>query len=152
MPRSGVRARARPRHGGTRFILPWATDPDSELRTRLGIEAIAPEAIEDLATALCDFIPKAFLFLQKLESAEVRRNGKTLVHLERVREGQQVILEQDGEAREWRIFTGDFAVDADDMRARGQLAVADRRTTVSVAIPEDPEALDTGYFYAFLPT
>ena len=128
------------RHGsvnvGTRFILPWATDPHSEFRTAVGPEAVTPQAVEELTTALCDFIPNAFLFLHKLERAEVRRNGTPLVHLERVAEGPRVILERDGEAREWRIFTGDFSAAAGAMLASGQLAVAEKRTQVSVAIPK----------------
>ncbi len=139
-------------HARTRFILPWATDAHSVLRESLGIEAITPETVDDIAAALRDFVPDAFLFLQKLERAEVKRSGSTLVRLERVVDEPHVVLERDGQALEWRIFRGDFGAAADALRAQGHFAGVEKKTTVSVAVPEDPAALQSGLFYAFLPT
>ena len=136
----------------TRFILPWAKNPSSTLRKALSREAITPEAIESTAVALSECVPDAFLFLNKLTEAAVKRNGKELLRLVRLPEADRTLLDINGETRTWRVFHGDFAEEAKQMRDRGFPINKGRKSRVTVAIPEDPAAVSSGLFYAFLPT
>lgn len=138
---------------GTRFILPWASDPNSVLRTRLQVMEVSAEAPRLLAEELQAILPGAMLFLRRLKSLVLKRDGKLLRRYERIDEGKSIIL-SDGEAANdtiWHLLTGDYSEWADKLRAShpGRIE-AKRKAEVTIAI--DASLASPGVLWAWLPT
>lgn len=138
--------------GGTRFRLPWAFDPDSQLRRRLRVQAIRNEDPDHLVEELSYVLPGGLLFLRKLVRVELRRNGETLRNLERIVEEGQVVLQDGTHTRLWHLFPGDFAAKAEQLRAEfGDRIEAKRSRSVTIAVPEGAGD-EEGVLCAYLPT
>ncbi len=136
----------------TRFILPWATDPESQLRRDLNMQPLTSDDVTAVYEGLRDFLPNAFLFLRKLNKAMLLRNGELVLTVERLADGDDVLITTDGTVRVWRVFQGEFEAKAGELRASGVPIDAKRRAHVSVAVPEDPAEITSGLLFAFLPT
>jgi hypothetical protein len=144
---------------GTRFRLPWACDPDGGIRAELGVEPMTSEKQHDLLLELRHSLSSSLLFLRKLTRIELRHHGQIIKEIERIREEDQVLIEetseQGSETNLWHLFRGDFGIEADRTRALfgGQIE-RQRSSKVIVAIPEiDSAGIDVvGLFHAFLPT
>ena len=103
---------------GTRFLLPWAIDPDTPLRRELRAAAVRQDEIEQLADNLTAVLPKALLFLRKISHIEVRRNGKTLRSVRRTQEGNRLVLNDGNQSLRWYLFDCAFAEEAAALRAK----------------------------------
>jgi hypothetical protein len=63
---------------GTTFFLPWASDPTSKARVRLGASAATPEHIEELIEDFKGVLRRALLFPRHLKRAELRSCGAAI--------------------------------------------------------------------------
>lgn len=143
----------RPDLPGTRFILPWAKDPESPLRRDLRVEPISANGPDRLVDELKSSLPTAMLFLKRLRALEVIRDGKCLQRLERLDDGASLILSDGnvGADQVWHVVEGDFSTIADDLRARYPGKIEEKRSsTVKLAISANE--LATGLLCACLPT
>jgi hypothetical protein len=143
----------RPDLPGTRFILPWAKDPESALRRALRVEAISADSPDRLIDELKSSLPTAMLFLKRLRTVEVIRDRKCLQRLERLDDGASLILSDGnvGADQVWHIVEGDFSTIADDLHARYPGKIEEKRSSkVKLAIPAGE--LATGLLCACLPT
>ncbi len=141
---------------GTTFYLPWATDPKSPGRQALGVSHLTRAHIQQVAEDCQMVLRQSLLFLRHLEKAELRRNGEILltVELDRGDDAELIVsFEPSGEVERWFIVRADAASQASQVFEKyPQLESLDRKTEVSIAIRVDPEPLDEGLLYAFLPT
>jgi hypothetical protein len=136
---------------GTRFVLPWARDPESPFRRRTRAPAVAASAPEALLEEFTRAIPAAMLFLRKLTRIEVHRDGVALVSLERAVGDDEVLLDDGNNQHVWRLLRGSFASRAADLRSRFAGKIEEHRTDdVLLALPLDGEV--DGRLCAYLPT
>ena len=134
---------------GTRFWLPWAFQ-ESRVRQELRSPIVDEEYVDSFAGELSEALPNAILFLKKLESMDLLRNGERVTRVTRVVEGDTVLVDISGETKVWRFFEGEFSKEASSLRARfGSLMDADRISRVRIAVPDS--LLDTGLLFATLP-
>ena len=136
---------------GTRIVLPWARDAKTEMSRKLGGRTVPVDVEDQFLRVLESVIPTGMLFLRKIERVELAVDTD-LVHevTKRTGDGECVLL-SDGREERWRILTGDFAMDADELRSRYGEQIDEHRTAkVTVAIPFDSDL--EGRFCATLPT
>ena len=136
---------------GTVIKLPWAFE-DSEVRSKLKVSPVKRGSIDSLLVELKESLPKAILFLKKLDTIELRRNGKPVSRVEKpMVEGSERLIECDGSSRVWRVLQGSFDDSAPGLRRRFASQIENSRSChVRVAIPDSP--LCSGLLYATLPT
>ncbi|HED14143.1 MAG TPA: DUF3883 domain-containing protein [Gammaproteobacteria bacterium] len=145
-----------PEENGTTFHLPWATDPRSPGRQALGVSHVTPSHIQQI-TADCEkVLHHSLLFLRHLEKAELRRNGEVqlTVALDRRDDAELIVSsEPKGKVERWFVVRANAASQTKSIYEKyPQLELLNRKTEVSVAIRVDPEPLEEGLLYAFLPT
>lgn len=137
----------------TRFYLPWASDPDSELRKKLRTETTDDHTAEDVMAELQESLSTAMLFLKKVSKVEILKNGELIRCIERVEENGSILL-SDGEAcndETWHLFQGDFKSKSDDLCIEhGSLIEGKRKSEVTIAICA--EHLAKGLICVTLPT
>ena len=137
---------------GTRFILPWAYNKESDLRKALRVEPVPSEGPQHFLEELEDFLPLAILFLNHIEVLSLLHNGRLERKFEKIREGNDVIV-SDGNPkndRVWRLFHGDFAEEAEKLKQKHAGRIEDKRSKVTLAISDAP--LEKGLLFAYLPT
>lgn len=138
---------------GTRFILPWAYDPNSSLRKELRAESVVKEDQIALIQDLESKLPVAMLFLKNIERIELRKNGELNKYFERLPLEDQLIITDGNTANDriWNIFKGVFKEHAQRLRDKHPGRIEPKRShTVHIAIPEETEPL--GRFCVCLPT
>jgi hypothetical protein len=136
---------------GTRFFLPWAKDPDSELRRALSVEAFTEKDRNELLEQLVRSLPTAMIYLKNLQSVTIKDRGCLRLQLERIVEERKVLIAGGDEDRVWHLVQGNFQSAADGIRKRYPgLIEGKRSTTVTLAIPE--EAINDGRVCVCLPT
>ena len=135
---------------GTRFRLPWAFQ-ESRVRQELRSPIVGEEYVDSFSGELSEALPKAILFLKRLESMDLLRNGEQVTQVTRVVEGDTVLVDCNGETKIWRFFEGEFSKEASNLRAKfSSLIDADRSSRVRIAVPDS--LVDTGLLFATLPT
>ena len=127
------------RHEGTRIILPWARDKNSEFRRRVEVSTVSENIEEELIESLEASVVSAMLFLRNLQTIEIARNGEVVRSVTRKVDGvdgQTVLLDDGDETRRWRLLEGDFEDEAMQLRVEHmrQLDLA-RKAKVEIAIP-----------------
>lgn len=136
---------------GTRFILPWAFDSNSDMRLALGAQAVDGAVTAHLWEEFTTSLPTALLFLNRLRRVEVLKEGEPALRIEREDEGDMVVLEDGaGGTATWHLVRGTFDSEAAALRQKHARIEAKRRGEVVLAIPEKP--LAKGHFCAYLPT
>lgn len=136
---------------GTRFILPWATDPTSPLRVALRAEPVTPRDLIALIDELESKLPVAMLFLKKIERIEIRKNGTLHKRFERILEGNQVLITDGKNDLVWNLIKGDFETSALSLRKHHPGRIEKKRShEVQLALSEKPVA--SGRFCVCLPT
>ncbi len=144
---------------GTIFFLPWATDPDSAGRAALGVSHVTEKHIAQLKLDFQEVLRNGLLFLRHLRRAELLHHGESIlsVDLDRgesdeLEAGELIVsFEPDGDPEQWLIVRSRADV-TEVYKQYPQLKSLDRKRVVTVAIRLDPEPLDGGKLFAFLPT
>lgn len=138
---------------GTRFILPLARNPNSELRKALQIEPVAEDFTNRIFKVLKQSLPVAMIFLKRLNKIVIRRNGTDKIKFERYKEKDSLII-TDGEPkndRVWYILHGEFKETADKLKDEHKGRIETKRSaSVAVAISDIPQT--EGLLCATLPT
>lgn len=138
---------------GTRFILPWAKDPDSKLRKVLRAEAVTAETPKLMVDELAKSIPVAMLFLKRLRTIEICFEGRLVNRFERLDEGSSLILSSGDPLndRVWHVIRGGFEEVADSLRQMHPGRIEPTRSSlVTIAIPTSAE--EAAVLCACLPT
>ena len=86
---------------GTLIKLPWAF-LDSEVRQELRAMTVDPAYIETFTEELRQSLPKAILFLKRLERIELLRNGNLVTRVTRDVDGDHIMVNCDGDSQLWR--------------------------------------------------
>ncbi len=131
--------------------LPWAFD-ESPVRKGLRKPPVDKSSIDSFAEDLKKKLPRAILFLKKLDTIEVLRNGEHITHVKRVTGGNTTKVYCDGVIQTWQFIKGDFCSKASQLKGEfSPTYIEDNRSDcVRVAIPDSP--LDDGLLFATLPT
>ncbi len=138
---------------GTRFILPWATNPNSTMRQGLQAEAVSLDAPKKFVEEIEHTLSVAMLFLKRIKKIEVKLNGQIRHSFEREKENDTLIL-SDGDTandRIWKIIEGDFLKAAENLREAHPNKIEEKKSSkVTIAIPNDDQP--SGLICAYLPT
>ena len=137
---------------GTVFKLPWAFE-DSKVRRELKVSPVNPGDINSFVDKLNDSLPKAILFLKKLDTIELRRNGKSVRRITRAISGNTITVACDDVSRRqiWRILKGNFTDEALKLKAQFSSYIENNREDrVQIAIPD--VLRNDGLLFATLPT
>lgn len=135
---------------GTRFVLPWARDPESPLRRELHAQAFGEGEEVALGNALRGLLPDSMLFLRSLERIGLAVDGVTVLDLHRLCDGSEVLVQSDGVLRSWRRFSFSFADEAQVLRAKYPGKIEDSRSTEVIVAFTDGD--NDGRLFAWLPT
>ncbi|MDX1665205.1 MAG: hypothetical protein R3272_15540, partial [Candidatus Promineifilaceae bacterium] len=141
---------------GTRLHLPWAFNPQSEVRRALRLPAVDADALDELARSIAQAMELAALFVRQLQRLEVWRNGETVRRLTRRAEatpvGQRLYLQDErGERATWLLLEGAFPAAALADQYPGQIE-AGRSARVRLALPLAVHQGTRGRLFAGLPT
>jgi hypothetical protein len=137
----------------TRFVFPWAKDQQTILRHKLNAQAITASDIDALFHELYRSLMPSMLFLKRLRTIALQRNGIEHRVFQRLDEGRSLILTDGQPARDrvWHILEGGFSEEAEGLRARHPGLIESKRSSqVIIAIPQENEC--KGLFCACLPT
>ncbi|HEV8719938.1 MAG TPA: hypothetical protein VGW77_04780, partial [Candidatus Binatia bacterium] len=137
----------------TRFILPWATESNSVLRCALRADAVYAEVGNSLIEELERVLPTAALFLKQIRRIEVGRSGMICKKLERLDDGDSLILSDAGNPtdRVWHLIRGDFSEVATRLKEQHPGRIEEKRqATVTLALSESVR--EVGLICACLPT
>ena len=136
---------------GTQFRLPWAFEK-SAIRRELKASPVDAAYIKSFIGELKEALPRAILFLKRLESIELRHNGKIVSCVERTSDNNLIVVSnRDKDSLVWELLTADFSIEALSLFKRfPNLINGNRSTCVRVALPASP--LSEGRLYATLPT
>ena len=134
---------------GTVFKLPWAFE-DSDVRQELKVPTVDLRSLDDFVDELKHSLPQAILFLKKINTIELRRNGDIITRILIVRKDNTCQICFSGVEQLWRVIEGAFEDEALELRRRYSSIEGNRSYRVRVAIPNQP--LDDGLLFATLPT
>jgi len=141
---------------GTSFFLPWATNPDSQVRLDLAISHITHAHIEQLSQDFQKILRNSLLFLKHIKRAEVRQDGNLLLacDLDRNDDDSLVVsFRPAGNIERWHILQTDVAEQKKKLYSNyPHLENLGRSTKVHIGIRLDTDLLGEGLLYAFLPT
>lgn len=141
---------------GTEFFLPWADDSNTKARQALGVSHVTSAHVEQLAEDLTDVARRSLLFLRHVTKATVRRNGRLLLGCDLDRgDGTDLIVSfrPGNDVEHWHILRADAASTATQLYAtHPRLESLRRSTKISIGVRVDPQPLQEGLLYAFLPT
>jgi hypothetical protein len=139
---------------GTRFIFPWAFDPESELRKRLRADAVPQDGPRKLLCELLSFLPSVMLFLKHLHCIEVRRNGDLRCKVEIDRSDEMIMISiiynNKKDEQIWCLIKSNFNEKAEELRLEFSQIEQKRLPEITIAISETP--IPDGLLYAYLPT
>lgn len=137
-------------HIGTTFVLPWAADERSFLRTRLTAPTMTVEEIGDLRRELLEVIPTTVLFLQNVAELSVKDGEEPTLKVSRQRESDRVIVDMGDHQQTWLVLTTNFHDRAQELRTKYPAIEDSRHDIVEIALPLDHDV--EGRLCAYLPT
>lgn len=135
---------------GTRFVLPWAKGHESPVRKGLRLEAVRPEQIQEFLQKLSEVAGKALLFLRKVKTIEIYKNGDIFKAVKRTREDNRILIQEDNKDISWHIIRGTFDSEAQKLKKQYPQIEEKRKAEVVITIPDIP--LEDGLLFAYLPT
>ena len=140
----------------TEFFLPWARDANTKARQALGVSHVTATHIDRLIEDLTNVVRTSLLFLRSVTRAEVRRNGQLLAGCDLDRgDGTDLLVSfrPGDDVEHWHILRADASARAAALyAAHPRLEALRRSTNISIGVRVDPEPLQDGLLYAFLPT
>lgn len=141
---------------GTRFILPWARDPESDLRRSLRATHVSTADILQMPALLARASPHALLFLSNVHTVRVCIDGQEYARYGRVLAGTDSgpisrVTVEGPTSVSYLCLRGAFAEEANALRRRyGKSVIEPRRREVTeLAVPVEDEP---GRLFATLPT
>ena len=135
---------------GTVFRLPWAFK-ESKVRTALKVPPIDMQYQDALVDKLSEALPRAILFLKKLERIELCQDGKPVSIVTRRMCNNTLLIENNKSVMKWKILKTNFAEEAEILRARHRSIIDQSRSDrVRVAVPDT--LIGDGQLFASLPT
>ena len=150
-----------PTVNGTMFTLPYALDPDTQLRSFLGsIGTFDTSRLDEYGSIISDASAKSLYFLRHLTRITVRRNGILIseINIERMDKFKRKVQIRDksDQIREevWLIITSLGNSLLDEVEKKYPNLVNERRKKiVEISFPiNDKNEFSSGLLYAFLPT
>ena len=136
----------------TVFRLPWAFNGETTLRKALRVEPVNEEGIGRFRQELENALPSAVLFLRHIECVQVRVNGVIRRSITRLKEGEQLLVEDGSKTALWQLLHGSFESEALQLRAHSEGRIeAKRKAGVTIAVPANVSDLN-GLLCAYLPT
>lgn len=136
---------------GTRFVLPWVLDANSDLRTKLRADPVSAGGPAQLLDELGQIVPHALVFLKHIDVIDLRQEGVVVARFERIVEGDAVIISGGPKDIVWHLFRGEFGQVAEGLRQTYPGRIEDKRKArIRVAFPDEP--IPMGLLYATLPT
>ena len=139
---------------GTIFRFPWAFE-ESEVRKELRVSSINKKGIRSFRQELNSSLPKAILFLKRLEEIELLSNGECILKVRREFDKRtqvnNILVYQDDQSRAWRILKGSFDNKGQELKRRFHNSIDDNCATfIEIAFPES--LIGDGLLFATLPT
>ena len=108
-PNEGYAYRSESTIEKTRFTLKWAKDESSKMRKALSLPIVTENDILKLFEDFNVEIPKSMLFLRKLKTIELKRNGLLIQTAKRELTSQGVIsIKNNNSITSYKVFTGEF--------------------------------------------
>lgn len=165
---SGISVKLRPETGkwrkenssgkkaGTHFFLPWAKDSSSKVRLGLKASHITEDHIESLKRDFTKVLKKGLLFLRNVETAKISVENEPLFGCKLSRQSKRKLNisyypSQNHEL--WYLIDGSIAENLNKLYTRfPKLELHKRNPKISIALKLEPEPLDSGILYAYLPT
>ncbi len=138
--------------GHTEFILPWARNPESDVRQLLQQPAVTQERIHQLQQETHAVLPLALVFLRKLTELRLSIEGKVLVQASRRCKDRVVEIVIDDDVDTFVLLEADFKQVASSLRQRFPAVIEKKRSAeVRLAISASLER-GAGRVFAYLPT
>ena len=135
---------------GTVFRLPWAFE-ESEVRVALKAPPVDIQYQNSLIDELSEALPRAILFLKKLERIELCQNGRPVSIITKRTCDKTRFIEHNGSVMKWNILEANFAEEAVKLCVRyGSIIDQGRSDCVRVAVPDT--LIGDGQLFASLPT
>jgi hypothetical protein len=122
---------------GTTFVLPWARDENSRVRTGLRFGPVDANIEERFLEEATRAIAPAAVFLRRLRRIEITDPSSTRAIVARVDETPVRLLKTDTGEHRLMVLKGEFDIEAEALRARhpSVLGVDVREAEVYLAIP-----------------
>ncbi|MDQ3820331.1 MAG: hypothetical protein M3362_21985, partial [Acidobacteriota bacterium] len=93
---------------GTRFFLPWANVPDTEIRAALAVPHIEPAQLEGITEELNATLPLSIPFLKHLGKVTLRRNGRVIQKSKIVKTEQGIKIHDGTSGTSWHLIQTSF--------------------------------------------
>jgi hypothetical protein len=140
---------------GTNLYLPWATNPDSQVRIGLEKPAIDLEQIPGIVSEIIASCIRSFIFVRHLRQIKVLVNSVTNLHLSREKNQDEIIITDVLQAKStsWLLLTSDIESESklEDLR-KSDRNFESRRTEFEILIPKEIDENFSGLLYATLAT
>jgi len=140
---------------GTSLYLPWATDPDSQIRLGLDKPAINLEQIPGIVSEIIASCVRSFIFVRHLRSIKVSVNSKAQLHLLREKNEHEIVITDVLQAKStsWLLLKSE----GESENKLAELRKSDRnfesrRIEFEVLIPKEIDEKFSGLLYATLAT
>ena len=140
---------------GTVLNLPWAKDPNSEVRLRIEKSAIESNQIPGISTEIIESCRRSFIFVRNLKKITVVYNEKTKLNLTRHKNENEIkiIDTLNGESTSWELLksTNEMHLKLEELRA-SDIIFSSRRVEFEILIPKKVDNSFRGLLYATLAT
>ncbi len=123
---------------GTKLVLPWAYGA-STLRDRLRAEPVDRAAPKRMLSELVAAVPRAMVFLRRVRTIEIRRNGAPVKTFSRADDPGVVNVSDARTTMSWRILSWSFDEVAVDLRASYPQIEDKREAITTIAIDTSPD-------------
>lgn len=145
-----------PKESGSSFFLPWAFDSMSHARQALNLSSIDNRDIQEITDSFLSVVRHSLLFLRYVNNVLVQRNGEILLECTIDRSSSNEVMVEfkpDNQVEIWHILRADAACKVNNLfETYPQLEQLQRNTGISIAIRTEPNSLEKGLLYAYLPT
>lgn len=145
-----------PKESGTSFFFPWAFDQNSHARQVLHLSAINNNDIQEITATFLSVVRHSLLFLRCVKNVLIKRNGTVLLkcNIDRSSSNELMIeFQPDNHIEIWNVLRANAVIETNHLfETYPQLEQLQRNTDISIAIRTEPESLEKGLLYAYLPT
>jgi hypothetical protein len=140
---------------GTNLYLPWATNPDSQVRIGLEKPAIDLEQIPGIVSEIIASCIRSFIFVRHLRHMKVLVNSATKLHLSREKNQDEITITDvlHAKSTSWLLLTSDSESESklEDIR-KSDRNFESRRVEFEILVPKEVDDNFSGLLYATLAT